>query len=174
MTDRPASSTGPDPAGLVARIRQLTRRQAAALTTAACAGGAAAVSAAAGWSGAALALVSTLMVVLAAGQVQLRRRQAQQDADRRAGHHELRQESIRLCREVSALRTELGTLADEVECGHRRLVAAVEKERAAAADRHTALQALLDGGSRQVSGRPTGETGSGQLPQARPPLQPPD
>lgn len=166
MTDRPADSTGPHLAGLVDRVRQLTRRQAAALATVVSAGGAAVLAALAGWSGAALALVSMLTVVLAVGQVQLRRRQAQQDADRRAGHRQLHQESIQLRREVSALRADVRTLADEVESGHRRLVAAVEKERAAAADRHTALQALLD---QSVPGRPAGEGASGQLPQARPP-----
>lgn len=169
MTGRPADSTRPDLAGLIARARQLTQRQAAAFATVASAGGVATLAALAGWSGVALALVSTLTVALAAGQVQLRRRQAQQDADRRAGHRQLHQESIQVRREVSTLRTDVRALADEVEYGHRRLVAAVEKERAAAADRHTALQAQLEQNARHVPGRAAGEEASGQLPQARPP-----
>lgn len=109
-------------ADLGSRLRRLTGRQGLAVAAAVTLGGGGAALALAGEQALATGLVAVIGALLLAGVVQLRRRVGQ---------------------EIGALRGDVARLTERLVIVQRQVVAAVENERVANADRHEELTQVL-------------------------------
>lgn len=122
------------PASLARRARALTVRQAAALGMAALLLGGLVLSAVLGRQAIATALVGSLVMLVLAGQIQARRKMAQEIAAVR----------IRVRQESEAVKRELAALLERLQFIQRQLLAVVETERLTSTDRHVELMATVD------------------------------
>lgn len=119
---------------MIRRIGTLTRRQLLVVGVVVALGVAIGVAAALGRAAVTAALVGLLVVVVFATALQLRRRVS-----------ELERMARVLLEEVRSLTAAHAHLTGRVEFGQRRLVAAVENERLAAADRHQKVLSVIRG-----------------------------
>jgi predicted O-methyltransferase YrrM len=129
---------------VIRRLGSLTRRQLLVVGVVAALAVAIGVAAVLGRAAITAALVGLLVVLVFAAALQLRRRVS-----------ELERMTRLLLEQTQSLTAANTHLADRVEFGQRRVVAAVEKERLAAADRHQkALSAIRSSRERLIrSGR---------------------
>lgn len=135
------------------RLRTLTRRQLLALLAVAGLLGITSGAAATGRLGLATALLGALVIAVFVSTVQLRRRLE-------AAWHESRTANRLLGAEFESLRARVDRPAwsEPLAAGQRRVLAAVENERLAAADRHRALVVAVERSAREVASRQQDQT----------------
>lgn len=122
------------PVSLARKARALTVRQAVALGMAAVLLGGLVLSAVLGRQAIATALVGSLVMLVLAGQIQARRKMAQEIAAVR----------VRVRQESEAVKRELAALLERLQFMQRQLLAVVETERLTSTDRHVELMATVN------------------------------
>lgn len=134
--------------GAIRSVRRLTRRQLASLLLATGLAGTVAAAAALGQLTLAISAVGFLGASLFAAVVQLRRRLSL-DVD--AIQLEVRRSRQSIVKEIQSQSANRALAAEQVEAAHRRLLAVLENERLAAADRHSEVLAKTEYAVREVS-----------------------